>query len=461
MIRRLALASSVALLALPWPARSGGLPVIDGASIAQQAGEHLETLARWGSQLAAMEAQLQQLMTAYQAITGVRDMGSAMAALNMVGIQNPMPVNPYAVQNLISGTGGMSGISSALSGLYTGNASANHVYTPSGGDWRAQDMMTNANSLAGIQALAQHSYQASADRLTQLAGLRARAQTASDPAEVEQLKAQTALVQSDIASQQQQLQAVAVMAQTQQQVRAQRTDEQDRRCIEALIAFYNGSGGASCPPPTAGVTNVMASGSNLVTGAGGAASAGGATASLGTMEAQSWGQQAADNATGLGVNPNAVAATCVLESGCQNVSAKAGSTVNGAFQMTDGTYQAAMRAAGQSTDLAGKMNPATESIAAAQELKSAALTLQQSGIANPTVMDVRGAYNFGQGYGVALARADNATPMSSVLSSYSAGTLQSNGITPGVTTVGQWRAGISSKLGDAATAPVLLGLRST
>ncbi len=459
MIRRLAFASSAALLALPLSAR-GATPVIDTASIGNQIAEHAETLARWGTQLSAMEAQLQRLMATYQAITGVRDLGSAMAALNMVGIQNPMPINPYAVQNLISGSGSMSGISSALSGLYTGNASANHVYTPSGGDWRAQDLMTNANSLAGIQALAQHSYQASADRLTQLAGLRARAQTASDPAEVEQLKAQTALVQSDIASQQQ-LQAVAVMAQTQQQVRAQRTDEQDRRCIEALIAYYDGSGGASCPPPTAGVTNIMASGSTLATGAGGAANAGGATASLGTMEAQNWGQQAADNASALGVNPNAVAATCVLESGCQNLSAKAGSTVNGAFQMTDGTYQAAMRAAGQSTELAGKMDPATQSIAAAQELKSAALTLQQSGIANPTVMDVRGAYNFGQGYGVALARADNATPMSSVLSSYSAGTLQSNGITPGVTTVGQWRAGIAGKLGDAATAPVLLGLKST
>lgn len=461
MIRRLALVSSAALLALPPSARADA-PVIDVANIKNQIVEHAETIARWGSQLSAMEAQLQQLMSAYQAITNVRDMGSAMAALNMVGIQNPMPINPYAVQNLISGTGGMAGIPSALSGLYTGNASANHVYTPSGSDWRAQDLMTNANSLAGIQALAQHSYQASADRLTQLAGLRVRAQTASDPAEVAQLHAQTAIVQSDIASQRQQLEAVAVMAQTQQAVRAQRTDEQDRRCIEALIAYYQGSGGSGCPAPTAGasVTNVMASGSNLI-GAGGGASSGGATASLGTMEAQSWGQQAADNATGLGVNPNAVAATCVLESGCQNVSARAGSTVNGAFQMTDGTYQAAMRAAGQSPDLAGKMDPATQSIAAAQELKSAALNLQQSGIANPTVMDVRGAYNFGQGYGVALTRADDTTPMSSVLSSYSASTLQSNGITPGVTTVGQWRAGISGKLGDAATAPVLLGLKST
>lgn len=459
MICRIALASSVALLVLPLSARAAGLPVVDAASIANQTVQHAETLARWGQQISAMEMQLQRLMAAYQAITGVRDMGSAMAALNMVGVQNPMPINPYAVQNLISGNGGISGMSSALSGLYTGNASANHVYTPSGGDWRAQDLMTNANGLAGIQALAQQSYQASADRLTQLAGLRARAQTASDPAEVSQLQAQTAIVQSDIASQQQQLQAVAMMAQTQQQVRAQRTDEQDRRCVEALIAFYNGSGSGGCPAPSASVSNVMATGTNLI--GGGAASAGGSTASLETMTGQSWGQQAADNASGLGVNPNAVAATCVLESGCQNVPARAGSTVNGAFQMTDGTYQAAMRAAGQSTDLAGKMNPATESIAAAQELKTAALTLQQSGIANPTVMDVRGAYNFGQGYGVALARADNSTPMSSVLSSYSAATLQGNGITPGVTTVGQWRAGIAGKLGDAATAPVLLGLKST
>jgi hypothetical protein len=38
---------------------------------------------------------------------------------------------------------------------------------------------------------------------------------------------------------------------------------------------------------------------------------------LATMLSTSWGQAAAANATAFGVNPTALAATCVLESNCQ------------------------------------------------------------------------------------------------------------------------------------------------
>jgi len=446
--------SLVLASALSPPAHAQGAPVIDTASITGRALEHVETIARWSVQLQGMEAQLQQLMAAYRAVTGVRDMGSAMSALNLLGVQNPLPLDPYAIQNIISGS--PAGIPAALSGLYTGNRSANRIYTPPDGDWQAQQMNTSANSLAGIQALAQRSYQAAADRLTLLCNLRARAATASDPAEVAQLHAQTAMVQADIASQQAQLQTIAVMAQTQDRVRTQRDDEHERQCMDKLVAYFGGSAAdTSCPvPAAANVMSVMATGgiSSMTGGAGG-------SGVLSTMLSQSWGQQAADNATQLGVNPNALAATCVLESGCATNPGGTG-TVSGSFQMTDATYQAAMRQAGADPSLLGKLDPATQSIAASQELKTAALTLQQAGVANPSIMDVRGAYNFGQGYGVSLARADSSATMSSVLSSYSLATLQSNGITPGMT-VGQWRTSVAGKLGGSANQPVLLGLTST
>ena len=74
-------------------------------------------------QLAVMQQQYQQLVMTYQALTRVTDLGSAVSALNMMGIRNPLPINPYAAQSLLNGTGGASGMLNSLSGLYTGTGS--------------------------------------------------------------------------------------------------------------------------------------------------------------------------------------------------------------------------------------------------------------------------------------------------------------------------------------------------
>lgn len=186
---------------------------------------------------------------------------------------------------------------------------------------------------------------------------------------------------------------------------------------------------------------------------------------LSAMLAQPWGTAAVANTQVLGVNASAIAATCVLESGCQNIAAANGSTVSGAFQMTNATYTSDINAAlaenpslsSQMTPgLAGKMDPATEAVAAAQDLKTAATSLQSSGISNPTVLDTRGYYNFGARYGATLAQASDDQNMSSLLPTYSSSQLAANGITP-TTTVGQWRQSIIAKIGNAANQPVLSG----
>src|SRR5262249_26879476 len=61
----------------------------------------------------------------------------------------------------------------------------------------------------------------------------------------------------------------------------------------------------------------------------------GSSTALSAMLAQPWGTVAVANTQVLGVNASAIAATCVLESGCQNIAAASGSTVSGAFQMTN------------------------------------------------------------------------------------------------------------------------------
>ena len=202
------------------------------------------------------------------------------------------------------------------------------------------------------------------------------------------------------------------------------------------------------------------SGTSTGTSSGTGISSGAGSSALNTMLAQSWGAAASANATALGVTPVSLATTCVMESGCQNVAGSG--TIAGTFQMSASTYTSMLNAAIQQDPnlaqnivpgLAGQMDPATESIAASEYLLQGAQTLQNDGVVNPTALDVRGYYNFGPAAGAAIAQADPGTPIADLVNLTPA-QLQANGITSGET-VGQWRTGVTAKLGTAASVPVL------
>ena len=184
-----------------------------------------------------------------------------------------------------------------------------------------------------------------------------------------------------------------------------------------------------------------------------------------TMMSQSWGEAASQNAQAVGVTPVSVAATCIMESGC-NTNPASNGTISGTFQMRDDTFLSSINsalarnpnlAANIVPGLAGKLDPATQSIAAAEYLRQGAVALQSSGgISNPSVLDVRGYYNFGPGNAAAIARAPDSAVMSDLVP-LTATQYRSNGITPGNTTVGQWRSIIANKIGSsAAQASVLV-----
>jgi hypothetical protein len=179
---------------------------------------------------------------------------------------------------------------------------------------------------------------------------------------------------------------------------------------------------------------------------------------LSTMMGTSWGLSAVNNATALGVNPSAVAATCVLESGCSQPAA--GSGAQGVFQMFPAAYQEGLQTALAANPAlasqivqgsAGMNDPATESIAASGYLMQAATALQNAGVSNPTVLDARSYFEFGPTYGTQVATANTSATMGSVLP---ANFLSNNNISPSET-VAQWQAGVAAKIGSAATQTVL------
>src|SRR5262245_62658579 len=113
-------------------------------------------------------------MAVYQAISGVRDLGSALSAAGMLGLTDRLPVNPYAVQSLLNGTGGVSGMAGSIGSLFNSNYAGNHVYDATGPGFPADQMQRRATGIAGIQGLAGDLYQGMAERLPLLQQLQAR-----------------------------------------------------------------------------------------------------------------------------------------------------------------------------------------------------------------------------------------------------------------------------------------------
>ena len=141
------------------------------------------------------------------------------------------------------------------------------------------------------------------------------------------------------------------------------------------------------PNPFAGLDGGDGSGSNGGSGSTGSGSSDALTTMLGT----SWGATADANAQAVGVNGSALAATCVIESGC-GVNVGDGSGAQGVFQMYPAAYQEGLQAALAANPAlasqivqgtAGMNDPTTEAIAASGYLLQANNALQSAGITNP------------------------------------------------------------------------------
>jgi hypothetical protein len=209
---------------------------------------------------------------------------------------------------------------------------------------------------------------------------------------------------------------------------------------------------------TAGSTNPL-DGAGSQTGNGTTTSSGGTSSdALNTLLGQSWGAQAISEAEALGVNPSALAATCVLESGCTN--AGTNGTAEGAFQMQPAAFQDGLATALAADPAlasqivqgsAGMSDPATEAIAASGYLMQATQALEADNISNPTVLDTRSYYEFGPTYGADVATAQPSALMSSVVPSVY---LTNNDISSSET-VAQYQASVASEVGNAANQSVM------
>lgn len=459
MSRRTRLVTTVALLgacvrAPPAYALFGvGDVVFDPTVFAQT----VMTVEQLSNQLAVMQQQYNQLVQTYQAIAHLPDetLQSLAAQLNTQQFRAPITTDPAAIVSAIAGLGNVG--ASAQQFLQQ-----NNIYAAPGRDFLATQLGLRGNSVAAVQGMVNELYASATQHARALQALEGQLNGAPDGKAVQDIGARIQMEQAQLQARQIQAQTLTAFQGAQQRNEDTQRD-QLRRCQydEVLAAGRSQTAltSTSCErgaaaPASLTASSTATSGNYNIT----PASLGGTDA----MSGQPWGQQASQYATQVGVNPTVLAGVCQIESNCQNVAGSG--TISGPFQMSDGTYnQSIQQAVAQNPSLAGaigsKTDPATESIAAAQYLRNGATSLQASGIANPTGLDVRAYYNFGPSAGVNVANAPDSSTMAALLPS---GTnLAANGITPGMT-VGQWRQMVTTRMGaTAANAPVLLASSGT
>ena len=193
-------------------------------------------IAQVAKQIAQLQAQYQQLVMTYEAFTHVTDLGSAVGALGMAGIRNPLPINPYAVQGLMNGTGGVGGMSGNIGSLFSGTLAGNQVYAAKNDTWIGQELNRNGGGIAGAQSLAMELYRAAADRMGHLDGLRDQIATAADPSVRETLIAQLGAEQTAISNQQVQASTLGNYMQAQLASQQQRVQERRQMEIDQVLA---------------------------------------------------------------------------------------------------------------------------------------------------------------------------------------------------------------------------------
>ena len=269
--RALFAAAAGVALAAGYSARvAADLPVIDTAAVAQLAhqlandvkayGLQLQQYAgevkswatqnlQWLQQLQQYSVQLQQYtneLTMLQNWVHNPSLGAAMGLLNIAGLGNGLPVNAYAVLNLVegrsygaSGLPEISGVLSSLSSLTAGAYSANHVYTPTDASWASQELISNANSIAGEQGAAQAAYTDLQAHAAALQALRDHLATATSPKDVQDTQAQIELETTWSTNEAAQLAAINAVYAAQRDALAQRDNEKLAQDLETFAPSAN------------------------------------------------------------------------------------------------------------------------------------------------------------------------------------------------------------------------------
>jgi hypothetical protein len=226
-------ASLLAFLAVPARAQ---YPVIDVAALGQLY-----------NQLNQMQRNYQVYMQIYGSLIRMVDPNSLRQ--DLMGSQ-PMPSAPNIGQ-ILQGTGNF-GSMGGTAGQYL---SANTVYIPpstGAGDFNAALIQRNANSLAGLVAMAETSINSIQSHIAGLATIQAQLSTVTNQTDLAAIQGRLQAEQANISAQGVQAQSVSAMMEAQrQQYELQQMQQQRKSADDLMASVSTGTAGIQAPQLTA------------------------------------------------------------------------------------------------------------------------------------------------------------------------------------------------------------------
>lgn len=208
------------------------IPVTDAGAIAnlvQQVKQGIQSLQLMQSQLAQAEA-------IYNSVSNVRSLSGALGAASTLGLTNNMPVNPFAVQSLLNGTGSTAGMLGSIGTLFNSNFAQNNVYTCTTTSQQCQLLKQQATSIAGQQGLAGELYQEMTQHITILQGLQTQLNASPDLQQTSYINGQISAQQAAINNLGAQTQALGVMQLAAVQSQRLQQDQKMQQNFDQVIA---------------------------------------------------------------------------------------------------------------------------------------------------------------------------------------------------------------------------------
>ncbi|ENU4131604.1 P-type DNA transfer protein VirB5 [Pseudomonas aeruginosa] len=200
------------------------IPVTDGASIAQQIANQVETIAKWKMQYDQMTSQINQMKQQYESLTGSRGLGNI---LNNPALREYLPSDWQGVYDSVK-SGGYAGLSGRAQSIYEDTKAFDAC-----AHFKIADQRTacEAQAIKGAQdkAFALDAYDKAKSRLNQIDQLMAKINDTPDPKAIAELQGRIAAEQAMIQNEQTKLQMYAMVAAAEDRLQEQRAHEMNVR----------------------------------------------------------------------------------------------------------------------------------------------------------------------------------------------------------------------------------------
>jgi len=221
----IALAFVCSLHAHALPSHAAGIPVVDGASIAQNAANFLQEMLEMAKQLEMLQSQLSQQIKEYESLTGDRGMGALLDGQ----VKNYIPDNWKSALAILDKPSGYSKLSSAVQDILESNKILSDSEVSRFGPNTRRVLEDQRKAVATYQALSGASLDNASERFGALQELTNKIGSATDPKAILDLQARIQSEQTSLTNEANKLQALSETLRAQEALREQRRREINSR----------------------------------------------------------------------------------------------------------------------------------------------------------------------------------------------------------------------------------------